>query len=145
MTQIEVQRIVLGTDFTPSSGAAEDMAISLAKTHGARLYLVHVIEVVPFEEGEDPGIAGFYATLTREAEAKLDTISTRCSVEGVECQGRVEVGNRWLAIGTIAADVDAQLIVLGARKEPRDRAIATTGHKVYITADRPVLFVPERA
>lgn len=138
-----LQNILVGTDFTPSSSAAEEMALGLAKKHGATLSFLHVVETVPFEDASDPGIAGFYATLTHEAEGKLDTIATRCALDNIPCRVRVEVGSRWQTIGAVANEIEAGLIVLGARSEPRDRAVATTGHKVFITAERPVLFVPE--
>lgn len=138
-----MKRIVVGTDFTAASSAAEDLALSMAKAYGAALTLVHVIESVPFADEDDPVMRRFFASLQRDAEEKLEIIATHVDAADVTCDARVEVGSRWRAIESIAEDLDADLIVLGARRDPQARAIATTGHKVFVTANRPVLFVPE--
>lgn len=101
------------------STASEQVAIAgrdLAEQSGAELVVLHVVEFMPMEPmGESlmPSANIDTALMSRSRE-KLDALLTRLNVE--RATPRVESGNTKAEILRVAADVSADLIVLGSRE-----------------------------
>ena len=104
---ISFHRIVYATDFSVQARKAANIAISLGQTTGAKLYLCHVVS--PRQEAAHPdcdvaSIASLQAMVPDSAQNWCDTVCV------------VEHGKAAEAILAVANRVDADLIVLGARK-----------------------------
>jgi nucleotide-binding universal stress UspA family protein len=109
------QRILFPTDFSPIADHAFDYALGLARTFGARLFILHVIN-------EQADLRGFYLPHLAYEQVEADIaaearrmMATFCAgIEGYENhEGTVVSGVPHDEILTAARDRDADLIVLG--------------------------------
>jgi nucleotide-binding universal stress UspA family protein len=145
--------VLCAIDFSDWSAAALELASSLAQEAGATLELLHVIEW-PWEEPPPPifaelpapqsaALLEFRGGLVAKATASLeslarDTVRDRCPVTV-----QVAHGKAYVQLLRIAADNDADLIVLGVHgRNPIDLAVfGSTTNQVVRRATCPVLTV----
>lgn len=128
---IELQRILVATDFGAASGAALKHAIRLARETGAHLHLLHVIE-----DPDDTAASAFaYEQLRRLlAPEEARALRPRCSVRP---------GPPADAIVDYARDREVDLIVMGTHgRDGIVRAVmGSVAEKVVRRARCPVLTV----
>jgi len=108
--------IVVATDLSATSEAAESMAISLALATGARLHWVHAVEM-PYPALESYGVLLSQELIdgAHQAAAKqLEERVARALAAGVEGTSEVLDGGAARAIVAYASQVDADPIVLGS-------------------------------
>jgi nucleotide-binding universal stress UspA family protein len=150
------QRAVL-VCFDGSRDAADAIAVAGGLLSLRTAVVVNVWEPVALWEPYDPGavVSGGLSRLGAKALG-LDEIASdlaRSTVEhgvalardaGLDAHGRVASGKAWRAICDAADDVDAALIVLGARGLSRVRSLllGSVSAAVLAHAGRPVLVVP---
>jgi nucleotide-binding universal stress UspA family protein len=101
--------IVYATDFSPEAARAATFALSFAQDSGAHLYYCYVM-------GGNPERYGIRETLDKGFEAALKQLIPESSYDWCSPECVVEHGDAGNAILDLAARVDADLIVLGARK-----------------------------
>lgn len=134
-----IDTILVPTDLTDESRAAEDYAQELAKQVGARCTLVHVIERI---EADGEEIERFYRDLEERARPRMEAQVGRFEVAGVTCAARVVVGKRWEEI--VKAAEDADLVVMGSRfpltRDGRPQ-LGTTSQCVFFAVEKPLLVV----
>ena len=133
-------RILFGTDFTRDAIEAEKELADLAASIGASVIALHAIEPIdpggdqtPFEE--------FYASLKAAAQDKLTAVARRLADRRITCDIKVTIGPRWKEIVEQAMAESADLIVLGSRPRGEPLSAGSTGHKVFLTSEVPVMFV----
>jgi nucleotide-binding universal stress UspA family protein len=128
---ISFQRIVYATDFSAQAAKGKELAMALGVAEGAKVYLCHVLAEKAAVEGDERSLSSLKA-LARE--------SGHCSCEP-ECV--VEYGKAAEAILALAQRVNADLIVLGARKASFWVEFVRTGltPALLATATCPVLTV----
>ena len=136
----ELKNILMATDFTTESKAAEQAAFWLAEKCAARLALLHVLET---PEGEDLLDPHRYITSTaRVLEHEVPKgAHHNCQVNYV-----INDGVPGEQIVRVARERNCDLIVLGVRSAVRNVTAAThlsrpTAHKVVSRASCPVLTV----
>jgi nucleotide-binding universal stress UspA family protein len=108
-------RILCAVDFSDSSKIALDYAMSLAHESKAALTLAHIIEIRPLYYDFSPPVAIDLTAWIEEARTRLcqtvpDTVRSSCSVTEV-----VREGTSYREVLALAAELDADLIVLGVR------------------------------
>lgn len=126
-------RILCAVDFSESSKAALDYAMSLAVQGKAALTVVHAIETRPLYYDFSPPVAVDLTAWNEEALARLrrmvpDTVRASCAVGEV-----VRNGTSYLEILAVAGELDADLIVMGVQgRGPADLFFfgSTTHHVV---------------
>jgi nucleotide-binding universal stress UspA family protein len=110
-----LRRIVVATDFSAPAERACEVGVSLAEQFGAELHLVHAFDIpvaviVPYEVPVPP-------TLVHEAREaarkKLDAALGGIRAQGVEATGHLSEAAAAPAIVGAAADLQADLIVIG--------------------------------
>lgn len=110
---MDLQRIVVGTDFSKASEVAVKTALRLASESGARLYLLHVLEL---PTGVNPMIGLVKPSMTTAREKAMEqleqVISDRVGPE-FEIEKVVLVGPVAKSIGDFAWEKDADMIVVG--------------------------------
>jgi nucleotide-binding universal stress UspA family protein len=131
---ISFRRIVYATDFSAQAAKGVKLALALGRAAGTKVYLCHVVA----DHGapkDEPGEAKFLSSLRA-----LIPVSANCSCEP-ECV--VEHGKASEAILDLAKRVNADLIVLGARKASFWLEFIQTGLTPALLADArcPVLTV----
>jgi nucleotide-binding universal stress UspA family protein len=140
-----VKTIVLATDFSEQSRAAEQHAIELARRCEATLHIVHGIEPIMGVEDEDSSeFDDFYQRLIDRAEAEMEKRIEAFDVHNLTVKQHIQIGPRWKIVLENAEEESADLIVLGRRSYTSDRRapLGTTSQKIFYGSPRPVLFVP---
>jgi nucleotide-binding universal stress UspA family protein len=145
-------RIVCGVDGSEQARRAASAALRLARRLGVQLTLVHVTPtrtVVPvdsFPMGVDPSTYPHSKELAfSEAEAAFNSLSSDVAVATVERE--VRLGQPAAVLAQVAADCDAELIVVGSRGRGawRSAVLGSVSSDVARLAPCPVMIVPERA
>lgn len=139
-------RIVVATDFSPSSERAMTFALSLAEDAQAWVTALHVVELPP--QTGDWALEGIdMATLASEAVAasrrRLTAAIPGSARDYCEVTERVETGAAYEQILRVAADDDARLIVLGVHGHGAIERffLGSTAQHVARQAHCPVLAV----
>lgn len=136
-----MKTILVGTDFTPRSEKAFAKACELAQTLGATIHLLHVLEPVDEPGSSDPETQEFYAKLEEGSKTKMASLVELAGLT-VQLTTSVRIGPRHQLIVEIAEEIQAEMIVLGSHPLTEEAARIGPGHRVAVTARRPVLLVP---
>jgi len=129
-----LRHIVIGTDFSECAELALDTAITLANAALARVTVVHVCEL----DGDDPDDT----LLHRCSEALTQLVASRQRL-GVDVVGVLRSGKPWEKLNNVAAEVGANLIVIGRHGAGRgtSREIGSVAERMVRTSSRPVTTV----
>ncbi|WP_243369227.1 universal stress protein [Microvirga solisilvae] len=128
--------ILAATDFSTRSQRAVRRAGLLARSKGAEITLVHVVD-----DDQPPELI---ALETREAERILgEQIDAVAELRGIPSRALVVAGDPFDGILRAAASMGADLIVMGAPRKQllRDILVGTTVERVIRTGSVPVLMV----
>jgi nucleotide-binding universal stress UspA family protein len=145
---LHLKNILVGTDFSESSDAALRYARELARRFGARLHVLHALEVPPMQlvgsEALAPLSPEVRVELEAEARANLDRLVTpddRRLFKAITAIRDRQTPTE--AIAHYAADADIDLIVLGThgRRGLSHLFMGSVAEKVVRTAPCPVLTV----
>jgi nucleotide-binding universal stress UspA family protein len=147
---MEMNAILVASDFSDCAGAAFQMAQKLARQFGAKLILLHVIQQATVQrlaeylkvEPDDllPG-------LRQQAQQHLSDFLSRWGTDGLEIESMVAVGLPFQEIAGMARDLAVDLIVLGGygrggRGPIEEVFFGSTAEKVVRLLPCPVLCVP---
>jgi nucleotide-binding universal stress UspA family protein len=133
-------QILAATDFSTRSNRAVRQAGLLAQASNARLHLVHVVD-----DDQPPELVNMEQ---REAERILvEQVSSMPELRDVDCNRNVISGDPFDGILRAAADVSADLVILGAHRRQllRDIFTGTTIERVMRLGSFPVLMVNNEA
>jgi nucleotide-binding universal stress UspA family protein len=144
-TDIRLNRILLATNFRPSSIAATSLAREMAEAHEAELHAAYVIGDY-FEQISVMFPEGGRSALTR----MRDEVQQRMQSFAREGDGRVKThiaeGRPYAEIVRLAAEIDADLIVIGTTVHASlfggAPALGSEIERVVRNAPCPVLCVP---
>jgi len=109
------RRILLAADFHDDSAAVLDRAQAMATVCGARLALLHVVESVPVETGNElmvPPNPPVESELINQAEQRLAAVAGELGIPA-EAQ-YVRVGHTKREILSVAEEQACDLIVVGS-------------------------------
>jgi nucleotide-binding universal stress UspA family protein len=109
-----LKKIEVASDFSDGSDDALAQAVAIAKTAGAAIEIVHILDFTLLEfpmglgsyDGEDGGYAGF-------ASQQLASRAEGVRAAGVPCETRMLEGGPAIEIVRRAAATGADLIVIG--------------------------------
>ena len=144
---VAFKTIVCGVDFSAASVRAARYALSLAQEAGGRLVLVNVQEFLPEDEPRALShfnVPEFRAALEQDARVELAALVPEDARPWCEPQFVISHGKAYAEILRVAAEQQAQLIVLGVQgRGAVDLMLfgSTTQHVVR-QATCPVLTVP---
>jgi universal stress protein A len=137
-------------DFSASANHAAALARDEAKLHGARLVLLHVIElpsginpdtvIVPDATGAPVNVREYAVT---SAETHLQDIAARLGKDGVSATWFVRVGNPVEEINRMVGEEKIDLIAMGThgRTGLQHLLVGSVAERVVRTATCPVLTV----
>jgi nucleotide-binding universal stress UspA family protein len=142
-----IRRILHPSDFSPASGPAFAHAIDLAKSNGAELLLVHVLDT-PVPMGPDGYISpSVYEDIQKSARAygqrKLAALVERAKKGGVEATPLLLEGAAPQAIVRAARSKRADLVVMGThgRTGFAKLFLGSVAERVVASAPCPVMTV----
>lgn len=142
--------ILAPTDFSGPSRHAVERAARLAREHGARLHLLHVVHAGALERlrallGADAAVEPeLILDANRQLQALVADIGTG---RGPDIETSLRSGSVLTEVEAQAEAIGAELVVLGARGAGFVRRIAlgTTAERLLRTARRPLLVVKQKA
>lgn len=144
-SEVRLNRVLLSTNFRPSSVAATQVATQLANQTGAELHAVYVIGdyleqiSMVFPEGGLPAVSRLRAYVQERMEqfSRSDAGSAKT---------HIEEGRPYAEIVRLAAEMDADLIVIGTSVHASifggTPALGSEIERVVRNAPCPVLCVP---
>jgi nucleotide-binding universal stress UspA family protein len=147
--EVMYKKILVPVDGSATSNRALDSAVELAKTFGASMRLVHVIEEAAYLTGYDPlgGYAGDLIGIMRESGNKLlAEAMARVDAAGVKVDAMLfdKLGERLAeTVANGAKDWGAELIVLGThgRRGVGRLLMGSGAEQIIRLAPVPVLVV----
>jgi len=146
------RRVLCGVDGSEQARHAASAALRLAERLGALLTLVHVTPtrtVVPVDSvpmGVAPSTYPHSRDLAfSEAEAAFDSLSADVAAAGLERE--VRLGEPAVVLAQVAADIGAELIVVGSRGRGawRSAVLGSVSSEVARLAPCPVTIVSGHA
>lgn len=147
---MNLQAILVATDFSDCSGAALEAALKLAQTSQAKLILVHVISdravdtLAEFLQVEPDTLV---PKLRLRAEAQMSEFLQRWNTTGVTVENVVAVGAPFQEISVLARELAVDLVAIGGygkagRGGIEEVFFGSTAEKVVRLLPCPVLCVP---
>jgi nucleotide-binding universal stress UspA family protein len=144
-TQIRLNRVLLATNFRPSSAAATQLATAIATQLGAELHAVYVIGDY-FEQISVMFPEGGLAALTRLRSHVQERMAQFSRTGGTAAETHIVEGRPYQEIVKLAAKIEADLIVLGTAVHGSlfgsNQVLGTEIERVIRNAPCPVLCVP---
>jgi nucleotide-binding universal stress UspA family protein len=127
-----LRNLVVGTDFSPCSQQALELALGLARDGAARVALVHVCELGADDLDDQRLLSGEQALCRLVAEQRH---------RGAEVTGVLRSGRPWQKLDNVAVEVGAGLIVIGRHGAGRGpcRELGSVAEQLVRSASRPVL------
>jgi nucleotide-binding universal stress UspA family protein len=136
-----VRWIVVGTDFSEAADRALERAVDLAAKSKARLACVHAFEDPPVAQGptDDP-------TPALHSELADAVARSGARARGVQVELILRRGAPWDKLVNVAADLGAELIVVGAQgKRGAAVVLGSVTTRLAANSTRCVLVVPAHA
>jgi nucleotide-binding universal stress UspA family protein len=144
-TEINLNRILLATNFRPSSIAATNLARELATVAKAELHAIHVIGDY-FEQISVMFPEGGRSALSRMRAEVKDRMQSFAREGGSRVKTHIAEGRPYAEIVRLAAETDADLIVIGTTVHASlfggAPALGSEIERVVRNASCPVLCVP---
>jgi nucleotide-binding universal stress UspA family protein len=142
---MNLQNIVVATDFSDIANHALDEAVDLAKRVGGRITLVHSFEipVYGFPDGLLVAPADVTARIQEGAQKQLEVEVESRKEQGVSITPILRMGTAWDEINAAAAEIGAGIIVVGShgRRGIARALLGSVAERVLRTASLPVLIV----
>ena len=140
------KKILVPTDFTETSDAALDYAVALAGLTGGSVTLLHVYEIPTTGFFPDRAMMASGDVARKIRTSSADALASRVSKRkssGVPMRTVLHHGDACEEINIVAADVDADLVVIGthARRGLARALLGSVAENVIRTATRPVLTI----
>jgi nucleotide-binding universal stress UspA family protein len=108
---LTIQTILHPTDFSERSEYAFRLACTLARDHGARLVVLHVVPSPILVAGGDPVAASIIEDFQKKEKEKLDEV--RAFDPTVQVEHRLAEGEPVREILRVAQEINCGIIVLG--------------------------------
>lgn len=145
------KHVLLATDGSPASENAAQLAVDLARAHGARLTALYVVDPYPYLGIGDANPLGFQAYMSaalQHAGTAHGKVMALCEQAGVEFQPRlVEDAAAAAGIAQSAREVGADLVVVGShgRTGVSRLMLGSVAAKVVAESPVPVLVARQQA
>jgi nucleotide-binding universal stress UspA family protein len=138
------KHVLVATDLSDASTPAIDLAVSIARQGGAALTLVHACELPVFPEGLPP--VDYVTPLTTAAGRRLDELLAGLRDRCPDAKRVLKVGAPWEEILAAAAEVGADLVVVGThgRRGLVHAMLGSVAERVVRLSPIPVLTVRGR-
>ena len=135
-----MKRIIVATDLSERSDRAIDRAILLAKTHSARLTVLHVID-------DDLPVSVAETQKQSAAQSLREHLASIPGARDLDTDLEVGFGKDWSKILQQADTEQSELIILGLHRESDLGSLfrGTTVERVVRNGDTPVLVVKNRS
>ncbi len=142
---LNLQHILVPVDFTETSDRAIEYALELAKRVEASVTILHAyhIPVFGFPDGTYIAAPAVAAELSTAAQTHLDILQDRYKDRGPAVTTMLRDGIPWEEINAVAAEIGADLIVIGThgRRGLARALLGSVAENIIRTATTPVLVI----
>ena len=141
------RHILVATDFSETSEQALALAIDMARESGCEMTVVHTCEIPTFiYTGQAFTAVDLMQPITEFAEKKLETFMSSVRDRYARAKGMLQVGTAWEQILAAAAEICADLVVIGThgRTGIAHAVVGSVAEKVVRLSPIPVLTVRGR-
>lgn len=144
----KIQRILVGTDFSPRAERAIQRAALLAEAHRAELYLLHVLPAFPLEALKRLIVETPLETeqrLYNRAKVALQNKTEILAGSGISVRQHVAIGRAHVEINRYAETHHIDLIVIGSQGESfaQELFLGTVASKTLRTGHHPLLIIKQ--
>jgi nucleotide-binding universal stress UspA family protein len=141
---VQLDRILVATDFSGGARAALDCALGIARRHQCHIFLVHVIPILQYVSPENSGEAIQQARKFAAGEMQRLVEDANCSGmvrEEILCGGGV-----WPLLQEFAKRNAIDLLVVGTqgRTAAKQQLLGPVAEQIFRLSDCPVLTVGAR-
>ena len=143
---VDVKRILCPTDFSEFSVWALELAMRLARWYQSEITVMHVVPRVLmhpeyFPYMQEPVLPS--PDVRKQAQDELDRFTSEARKAGIPTVARLEEGDSVEEILEYAAELPADLIVMGTRGQGRFKGLlmGSQSQKVVSHANCPVMLV----
>ena len=140
---IEIQKILIPTDFSEYSQHALKYAVALAQSFKAKLYVVHVWEHAIVAAPTETFPTEILAGAERSVKERLNQLTQELRTKGIDVEPVFGSGIAHSEIVKTAKELDVDLITLAThgRTGLRHLVFGSTAEKIIRLAPCPVLVV----
>jgi nucleotide-binding universal stress UspA family protein len=112
-----IKKLLVATDFSENAQPAVETAITIAKTFGAKVHLVHAFQTpVPIVSPYEVVVPDGFLEQARDAAARnLNAVEEKISSEGVSVTSHLTEVPAASSIARLAGELGIDLIVMGTR------------------------------
>jgi nucleotide-binding universal stress UspA family protein len=128
-----IEKILVGTDFSPSANAALDRAVDLAGKFKSKIYLVHII---PEFDMTNLSMDMVQNAVEREMQALKDRVED----QGINIETKIGQGVPFIELMKISELKDVNVIMIG--RDEKEKSPGMTAEKLMNKAIKPVWVVP---
>ena len=142
-----VTKLLVPYDYSESAAIGLEHAVIFAKSFGAEIFLLHILEASTFQNS----LTHLFSSVEKKAEEtskeKLEEIALSISSRsGVKVSVMTEVGKTYKIISTVATSVAADLIFMGTHgSSGNSYSIGSNTTKVVQEAPCPIIAVQNHA
>ena len=146
-TEIGIHRVLSAIDLSPNSIRALNHAIAIARSYGAKHYLVHVVSSIGYLMVGADVLAAAVDSAARELSDLEQRLSRTGALAGLSHEMLVCQGEVWQQLERVVKEQRIDLIVLGTQGKTglRKLALGSVAESVFQHAMCPVLTVGPRA
>lgn len=136
-------RLLLATDGSQGSAVAEDYAFALARSWGASLTVMNVLECPPGLDPQNPVNQLYLTELMKQATSELVALKARAVDRGISAHTRIATGIPSEEVLSVATGEDPDLIIVGTRGKTglTHVLLGSTAERIIRAAPCPVLAV----
>jgi nucleotide-binding universal stress UspA family protein len=142
-TEIGIHQVLSAIDFSPSSIKALNHAIEIARTYGAKFYLVHVVSSMGYAMVGADALVAAVDTAAQGLRDLEDRLSRTGALAGLPHEMLVCQGDVWQQLKQVVKEQHIDLIVLGTHGKTglRKLALGSVAESIFQHAMCPVLTV----
>jgi nucleotide-binding universal stress UspA family protein len=142
-TEIGIHRVLSAIDLSPNSIRALNHAIAIARSYGAKHYLVHVVSSIGYLMVGADVLAAAVDSAARELSDLEQRLSRTGALAGLSHEMLVCQGEVWQQLERVVKEQRIDLIVLGTQGKTglRKLALGSVAESVFQHAMCPVLTV----
>jgi len=148
---VQIRNILIPVDFSENSQKAVEYGLFLARNHGAKVYMMHVISQRVVDAIHELSIKGYKGdfveimkNVRQDREKEMRSLVASSIADGLKIKFILKEGKVGTEIIDVAKEVKADLIVIGhqGRTALSDVLLGSVARYVVNHAKCPVLVIP---